>query len=278
MLTTKQLKDIEILQKECERYDSLQLKLNWEMLRSRETDQFDFLKYENEELIAFLGVYAFGSTAEVCGMVKPNERRKGYFNEMFNKAKETIKDQGFKKVLLNAPASSDAAKTFLGKHGASYKFTEHQMHWQPQILEATDGFILRHATIEDIDMRVRLDIEAFGVPEEDARAMESRIDSDEDTDMLMIIVDDNTIGKVRVKREEGEAWIYGFSILPEYQGKGIGRNVLRKIVNEQNELGHSVHLEVETKNAHALKLYESVGFKAVHAQDYYEYKIKTDSK
>ena len=127
-------------------------------------------------------------------------------------------------------------------------------------------------------MRVRLDIEAFGVPEEDARAMESRIDSDEDTDMLMIIVDDNTIGKVRVKREEGEAWIYGFSILPEYQGKGIGRNVLRKVVNEQNELGHSVHLEVETKNAHALKLYESVGFKAVHAQDYYEYQIKTDSK
>lgn len=278
MLTTKQLKDIEILQKECERYDSLQLKLNWEMLRSRETDQLDFLKYENEELIAFLGVYSFGSTAELCGMVKPNERRKGYFNEMFNKAKETIKDQGFKKVLLNAPSSSDAAKTFLGKQGASYKFTEHQMHWQPQLLDASDGFVLRHATIEDIDMRVRLDIEAFGVPEEDARAMESRIDSDEDTDMLMIIVDDTTIGKVRVKREEGEAWIYGFSILPEYQGKGIGRNVLRKIVNEQNELGHSVHLEVETKNAHALKLYESVGFKAVHAQDYYEYQIKTDSK
>jgi ribosomal protein S18 acetylase RimI-like enzyme len=278
MLTTKQLKDIEILQKECERYDSLQLKLNWEMLRSRETDQFDFLKYENEELIAFLGVYSFGSTAEVCGMVNPNERRKGYFNEMFNKAKETIKHQGFKKVLLNAPSSSDAAKTFLGKQGASYKFTEHQMQWQPQLLDPSDGFILRHATIEDIDMRVRLDIEAFGVPEEDARAMESRIDSDEDTDMLMIIVDDNTIGKVRVKREEGEAWIYGFSILPEYQGKGIGRNVLRKVVNEQNELGYSVHLEVETKNAHALKLYESVGFKAVHAQDYYEYQIKTDSK
>ncbi len=151
------------------------------------------------------------------------------------------------------------------------------MKWQPQLLEASDGFILRHATIEDLDMRIRLDIEAFGVPEEDARAMESRIDSDEDTDMLMIIVDDNTIGKVRVKREDGEAWIYGFSILPEYQGKGIGRNVLRKVVKEQSELGHSIHLEVETKNAHALKLYESVGFKAVHAQDYYDYQMDSNS-
>ncbi len=278
MLTTKQLKEIETLQKECEKHDSIQLKLNWEMLRNRETDQFDFLKYEGEVLIAFLGVYAFGSTAEVCGMVKPTARREGHFNELFNRAKVTMEHHGFKNVLLNAPASSDAAKAFLNTEGAIYKFTEHQMHWKPQSLEASDGFTLRHATISDTDMRVKLDVEAFGVPEEDARAMESRIDSDEDTDMFMIAVEDKTIGKVRVKREDGEAWIYGFCILPEYQGKGVGRKVLREVVKGQSELGHSVHLEVETKNAHALKLYESVGFKAVHAQDYYVYQMETDSQ
>ena len=278
MLTTKQLQDIETLQKECERHDNLQLKLNWEMLRNRETDQFDFFAYDNEILIAFLGVYAFGSTAEVCGMVKPSERRQGHFYELFSKAKVNLKHYGFKNILLNAPASSEAAKAFLNAEGAVFKFTEHQMYWQPQLLDASEGFTLRHATIDDIDMRVRLDIEAFGVPEEDAKVMESRIDSDEDTDMLMITMDDKTIGKIRVKREDGEAWIYGFCILPDYQGKGIGRKVLRKVVKDQSSLGHSVHLEVETKNEHALKLYESVGFKAIHAQDYYVYQIKTDSK
>ncbi len=278
MLTTKQLQDIETLQKECERHDNLLLKLNWEMLRNRETDQFDFFTYDNEVLIAFLGVYAFGSTAEVCGMVKPSERRQGHFYELFSKAKVSLKHHGFKNILLNAPASSEAAKAFLNAEGAIYKFTEHQMYWQPQLLEASEGFTLRHATKNDIDMRVRLDIEAFGVPEEDARVMESRIDSDEDTDMFMITMDDKTIGKIRVKREDGEAWIYGFSILPDYQGKGIGRKVLRKVVKDQSALGYSVHLEVETKNQHALKLYESVGFKAIHAQDYYVYEIKTDSK
>ncbi len=45
--------------------------------------------------------------------------------------------------------------------------------------------------------------------------------------MLMIDVNEETIGKIRVKREEGQAGIYGFSILPEQQGKGIGRKVLR---------------------------------------------------
>jgi ribosomal protein S18 acetylase RimI-like enzyme len=272
MLNTQQLQDIEKLQKECENHDQLQLKLNWEMLRKRESNELDFLHYENDELVAFLGLYAFGSTVEICGMVKPTERRKGHFHRLFEQGMKTSKQNGYKKVLLNAPAGSDAAKAFLNEHGANYAFSEHQMEWQERSLEEVDGFTLRKATLDDLDMRVRLDVEAFGVAEEDAQAMESRINGDEETDMLMIDVNEKTIGKIRVKREDGQAWIYGFSILAEEQGKGIGRKVLRRVIKEQSSSGHSVHLEVETKNDHALGLYESVGFKAVHAQDYYTYR------
>lgn len=42
MLTTQQLKDIEQLQSECELHDHVQLKLNWEMLRERNTENLDF--------------------------------------------------------------------------------------------------------------------------------------------------------------------------------------------------------------------------------------------
>jgi ribosomal protein S18 acetylase RimI-like enzyme len=122
-------------------------------------------------------------------------------------------------------------------------------------------------------MRVRLNVTAFGLDEEDSKAIESKVYRDEDTDMLMIEVNEETVGKIRVSREAGQAWIYGFSILPEQQGKGIGRKVLRRVIKEQSSAGHSVHLEVETKNDHALGLYESVGFKAVHAQDYYSYQL-----
>lgn len=271
MLTTKQLEDIQKLQRECEAHDHIQLKLNWEMLRNRQNNQLDFLTYENEELIAFLGIYAFGSTAEVCGMVKPSERRKGHFNQLFKQAMKIAKENQYKKILLNVPAESKAGKEFLMHHGAVHAFSEHQMEWRERLLEEVEGFTLRQAGLDDIDMRVRLDVEAFGIAEEDAIAMETRINGDEDTDMLMIDVDNQAIGKIRVKREDGQAWIYGFSILPEFQGKGIGRKVLRKVVKDQHALEHSVHLEVETKNAHALKLYESVGFKVVHAQDYYIY-------
>lgn len=270
MLTPQQLKDIERLQKECEVHDRLQLKLNWEMLKERGSDQLDFFHYENDELVAFLGLYPFGSTVEVCGMVTPNERQKGHFHRLFRLGMEKVKQNGYKKILLNAPAGSNTAKAFLSKKGAEYAFSEHQMEWQETPLKETDGIHLRQATLEDYEMRVRLSVTAFGVDEEDARVMESKALGD-NTDMFMIVVNEGTVGKIRVSREDGQAWIYGFAILPEYQGKGIGRKVLRRVIKEQSSAGYSLHLEVETKNDHALGLYESVGFKAVHAQDYYRY-------
>ena len=271
MPTTKQLQDIEQLQKECEEHDGIQLKLNWDMLRKRENDQLDFFCYNKNELVAFLGLYPFGSTVEVCGMVKPTERRNHHFNHLFQRGMDTVKENGYKKILLNAPAGSKEAKAFLAHVGATYAFSEHQMTWREKDLKTVDGFTLRHATEADLAMRVRLDAECFGIPEEDAKVTESRIDGEADTDMWMIDVDEETIGKIRVKRKDGKAWIYGFSILPSYQGKGIGRKVLQLIIMEQHSSGYSVHLEVETKNSNALRLYESLGFEVVHAQDYYTY-------
>lgn len=275
MLTTQTLKDIEKLQKECEIHDHIQLKLNWEMLRARESDHLDFLHYEDGELVAFLGLYAFGSTVEVCGMVRPSARRQGHFHRLFQQGMERVEQDGYRKVLLNAPAEFYAAKAFLSKIGAEYAFTEHQMEWQQQSLEDTDDILLRHATLEDYEMRVRLSVAAFGLSEEDARAIESKVAADL-TDMFMIDVSEGTVGKIRVSREEGQAWIYGFAILPEYQGRGIGRKVLRRVIKEQSLAGYSVHLEVETKNDHALGLYESVGFKTVHSQDYYRWMNPAD--
>lgn len=271
MLTQKQLEDIKQLQQECETHDHIQLKLNWEILKNRQSKTLDFFHYHNDKLVAFLGLYPFGSTVEVCGMVHPKVRRKGYFSKLFQQGMITAKQMSYKKILLNAPASSQEAKLFLTKQGATYGFSEHQMRWEEKHLEEVNGFTLRLANDADLDLRIRLDIEAFGIAKEDAEAMESRIDGDTDNAMFMIDVDEETVGKIRVKRESGEAWIYGFSILPTHQGRGIGRKVLQKVVKEQSEAGHSVHLEVETKNENALKLYESIGFKGIHAQDYYIY-------
>ncbi|MGA4719790.1 GNAT family N-acetyltransferase [Fictibacillus nanhaiensis] len=271
MLTKQQLQDIKKLQKECEVHGDIQLKLNWNMLEDSESNQLDFLHYENDELIAFLGLYPFGSTVEVCGMVKPSDRRKGHFHNLFKKGMESAKQCGYQKILLNAPAGSRAAKEFLLTIGAEYAFSENQMVWEEKPIQPVEGITLRQAKEEDLDMSIRISIEAFGMTQEDATLMERSFRKEKSTDMLMIDVNERTVGKIRVSRKDGEAWIYGFSILPEHQGKGIGRKVLRQVINEHSSAGYSVHIEVETKNDNALGLYQAVGFRVVHSQNYYMY-------
>lgn len=263
-MTIQQLHDVKKLQKECEIQGNFQLKLNWDMLENRDSTKLDFFQYEKGNLVAFLALYPFGSTVEICGMVKPNERQKGLFSSLFKKGLEIAKQNGYKEILLNAPTESHSAKKFLNKQGAIYEFTEYQMEWQDSFLEPVEGLTLRNATVNDLEISIRLSVEAFGMSKEDALSMET-------SDMLMIEVNEKTVGKIRIKRKDKQTWISFFSILPEYQGKGIGRKVLQKVIKEQTSEGFSVHLEVETKNDHALGLYKTLGFKVVHSQDYYLY-------
>lgn len=195
MLTIQKLHDVKKLQKECESQENFQLKLNWDMLENRDTSQLDFFHYEKGNLVAFLALYPFGSTVEICGMVKPNQRQKGLFSSLFKKGLEIAKQNGYKKVLLNAPTESHSAKIFLNEQGAIYEFTEHQMEWQDSFLEPVEDLTLRKATAEDLDISIRLSVEAFGMSKEDALSAET-------DDMLMIEINEKTVGKIRLKRKD----------------------------------------------------------------------------
>ncbi|KAA0965914.1 GNAT family N-acetyltransferase [Sporosarcina sp. ANT_H38] len=270
MLKESQLIAIKQLQKECEKADNIQLKLNWEMLREREGRKMDFFHEVNGELVAYLALFGFGTTVEVCGMVKPKERRKGYFTKLWQEALVSIEQYDFSTQLLNTPSSSTSAKEWLSSRSYSYAFSEYQMRWLEQPIEASDDVLIRKTKPSDANLEVKLDVLAFGMDEDDARTHLERIKERHDEQFLMIEADNRTVGKLRVNRIDGEAWIYGFAILPEFQGRGYGRKVLRNIVKSEHEAGNQICLEVEAKNARALILYESVGFVKVQGQDYYK--------
>ncbi|WP_421102972.1 GNAT family N-acetyltransferase [Sporosarcina psychrophila] len=270
MLKESQLIAIKQLQKECEKTDGIQLKLNCEMLREREGRQMDFFHEEDGELVAYLALFGFGSTVEVCGMVNPRNRRKGHFTELWQQALAPIEQYGFQTILLNTPSLSNTAKGWLASQPYSYAFSEYQMRWSEQPIEASDEVLIRVAKKSDANLEVKLDVLAFGMDEEDARSHLERIKERQDEQFLMIEADNRTIGKVRINRMDGEAWIYGFAILPEFQGRGYGRKVLRNIVKSEHDAGNQIWLEVEAKNNRALGLYESVGFVKMQGQDYYK--------
>lgn len=271
LLSTKQLSDIKELQHICEDGEDFQLKLNWDMLQSRkENELIDFFHYEEGKLVGFLGLYGFGNKVEVCGMVAPNHRRKGVFTKLLRDAEKILEGRNVKQILFNVPTNSESGKAFLQIIPCSYSFTEYQMKWEEKELPDYEDVTLRLATPIDLDLEIQLDVQCFDFEENGARDYNVRI-KEENTEQFYIIESEgNAVGKMRVGHSDGEAWIYGFAVLPQFQGKGIGRKALSNVIKKEHEDGFSIFLEVEAKNANALRLYESCGFKTYHAQDYYK--------
>ncbi|MGD7010222.1 GNAT family N-acetyltransferase [Metabacillus sp. 84] len=270
MLTEKQLEDIKSLQKTCEEHENILLKLNWEMLKNRDHHvKQDFFYYEEDVLKGFTAIYGFGNKAEICGMVHPGSRRNRIFFNLLQQAIGEVKNQGYRQILLNAPGNSQSAKGFLSKTEAVFVFSEHQMKWEGGPLNPDTDLVLRRPEAADFPFEVQIDVDCFGFSPKDAEEYNRRLKMENEQQSYIIEYKEEPAGKVRVSEENGEAWIYGFAISPEHQKRGIGRKTLISILSKETEKGNPVFLEVEAKNTGALKLYESCGFKAYYAQDYY---------
>ncbi|WP_339252788.1 GNAT family N-acetyltransferase [Sporosarcina sp. FSL W8-0480] len=269
MLTTEQLQKIANLQKECETHDGILLKLNWDMLRQRENHSMDFFHYVDGELVAYLALYGFGSTVEVCGMVKPAHRNQNHFTNLWKQALPVIKEKGYKKVLLNAPSTSESAKGWLKNLPCTYDLSEYQMVWKWRSLEESSGIQLRQSTEDDVPFEIELDVLGFGMSQEDAEIHQQEVKNYPNDTHFIIEADGKSVGKIRVSRNDGESYIYGFVVHPDFQGNGYGRQALQAVVHMEQPSGNPIRLEVEAKNRNALRLYESIGFQTVQGQDYY---------
>lgn len=273
MLTEQQLFGIKKLQEVCEQEGGFQLKLNFDMLENRiEGRQEDFFHYEEDQLVGFLGCYHFGNKVELCGMVHPNFRRKGIFSRLLKFGLEEVQKQNVQTILLNAPTESASAEEFLKTVPCIFAVAEYQMKWHQTDLIEDDTVTVRTAVSEEDDAaEIQLEISGFGMNEKQAQEMQAMIRKHSSDKRLIIEAEGRIAGKMRVSELNEEAWIYGFAIFPELRGKGIGRRALAQVVKMEQQKDLPIFLEVEAKNAHALGLYESCGFKIYHSQDYYKY-------
>lgn len=274
LLTIEQLEEIKALQQVVERYDSIELKLNWDMLENRsEEEQTDFLTYDLGRLVGFLGLYSFGSKIEVCGMVHPDYRRNGIFTNLFQNSHPALEKA--QHILLNVPANSKLGKLWLDSITCIYEESEYMMKWEGKVLPDQDESIsLRPSRKEDIDMKMKLDIACFDFKAEEAKMYNDRLEKEGlQKEFFMIEAEDKTVGKIRIHHDKERSEIYGFAVLPEFQGKGYGRKALQEAVRLEAQRGQSVYLDVQTENEKALSLYTSTGFIKESQQDYYLYSI-----
>ncbi|WP_405174657.1 GNAT family N-acetyltransferase [Paenibacillus sp. FSL H8-0261] len=279
MTTTDTLRNIEELQERCEQYDGISLKLNWDMLRQPSSvgDTEWLVTYEDDLLVGFLGLYGFGSDMEVCGMVRPGYRRRGIFTSLWNRAQTIIKRGNVDTLLLNAPAASSSGVAFLQTLPLEFNHAEYQMKWggnsvaSSEASSATGTVILRPAREDEAPILVELDCGGFDIKTEDAAELYDLQKKEGLQEHIMIEMDGQPVGKMRLWTEDNETWIYGFTVSKKLRGLGIGRSALLQTIERERKNYNGINLEVALDNPNALKLYESCGFIIQNKQDYYRY-------
>ena len=69
------------------------------------------------------------------------------------------------------------------------------------------------------------------------------------------------IGRVYLHRSEAVVTVIDMSLLPEHHSQGIGRSLLRDILEDAGQRGQAVALRVARRNTRAMSLYEAEGFR-----------------
>lgn len=254
----------------CGAAQPLTLKLNWDMLEKRPPDESnDFLEYEGEELIGFLGLYALGAQIEITGMVHPNYRRRGIFGRLFAAGLRECENRGVKRVLFITERVSQAGEAFAENAGWPYIFSEYRMKLGAPAVQPCPkyGISLRRAESRDAAELARLDAIGFGASEVPEESGETPPFNDL---MYLAELEGQILGKIGVSPEGQNSYIFGFVIKPEFRGRGYGREVLQLTIERLRTAGKiPLILEVAVENEQALTLYQSCGFETVTVYDYY---------
>lgn len=132
-LEADELAAIQKLVQLCNEHDGIDLKVNPDMLQSRPGKHTeDFLCYQDELLVGFLGLYSFhGGEAEVSGMVHPDYRRAGIFRTLQEMSADECKKRSIPHQLFIVQRESASGKAFVESLGAEYSFSEYWMDLQP---------------------------------------------------------------------------------------------------------------------------------------------------
>jgi ribosomal protein S18 acetylase RimI-like enzyme len=212
---------------------------------------------------------------EVCLMVHPAYRRRGLGRALLAAARSECRRRGLVGCLLVCDEAAGTGKAFAATVGARYRSSEYRLELDPTAIDRSRprqaALLLRPVGVEAAATLTRLLAAAFGDSEDEAREGVERRLSEPNRRHYLAMLDGEPIGTLRLGTYGDFADVTGFGVLPEFQGRGYGRQMLLDAVETLLAEGWKrVLIEVATDNERALGLYRSCGFEVASAYGFYD--------
>jgi mycothiol synthase len=221
-------------------------------------------------------------------LVHPEHRRKGLATELFHYASRRTRESGARVAHVNVLEDNVAAKGLLSKLGFRFvrRFLDLRLELSKARLLAGEQVALpyRHLQRGEEDKLAQIQNRSFAgtwaynpnTVEEIAYRLNLIGCSPED--VILVFQGDKPIGYCWTATNLGggaagtnKGRIFMLGVDPDYRGKGIGKQALLAGLAHLRSKGiEAAELTVDSENAAACALYESVGFKISSASAWYE--------
>jgi ribosomal protein S18 acetylase RimI-like enzyme len=231
-----------------------------------------FLAYSDGTLAGFCTLDGM-QEIELCGGVYPALRRQGIGRALLETARAECRRRSAVKLLLICEQLSRSGQGFVATLDAPLEFAEHRMDLDVAatgLPAVSHSLELRPATRGD--QQAIAHISALGFERDEVSVLAHLVaDMESPVERFFVALRDGIpMGTLKIFYAPPRALIYGFTVLPEYQGRGYGREILHQTIRLLSEEGWThIGLEVETENLRAYNLYLSSGFQHLTTYGYY---------
>ncbi len=127
------------------------------------------------------------------------------------------------------------------------------------------------ATVKDIPKLISIEQKVAGLKIYSAMTKEKEWEEEigKDNATVYLVMKDNVaVGDISYEKRNDGAYISGLVVGPQFQGMGIGREIMRRIMEELKDV-KKIELVTHPENGVAIKLYTSFGFAVKERKENY---------